>query len=100
MGRGGSVAARGWRTHDAGPGELTEVLMEDSALALVLSEVLEAVEAGGDAEDVLERYPALRDDLLPYVQIARRLVNSRDAVSMPPFPAESLRRRLRAAGAI
>ncbi len=74
--------------------------MEESAVALVLSEVLEAVEAGVDLEDVLDRYPALREDLLPYVQIARRLLDSRDAVSMPPFPAESLRKRLRAAGAI
>ena len=74
--------------------------MEDSAKALVLSEVLEAVEAGADPEDVLDRYPALREDLLPYVQMVRRLVDSRDVVSMPPFPAESLRKRLRAAGAI
>ena len=74
--------------------------MEESALALVLSKVVEAVEAGGDPEDVLDRYPALREELLPYVQIARRLLDSRDTASMPPFPAESLRKRLKAAGAI
>lgn len=74
--------------------------MEESAKALVLSEALEAVEAGLDPEDVLDRYPDLREDLLPYVQIVRRMVDSRDTVSMPPFPAESLTRRLREAGAI
>lgn len=74
--------------------------MQESAEALALARVLEAVEAGEDAEDVLDRYPALRDVLLPYVQIAKRLRDSRDSVRTPPFPAESLRERLRAAGAI
>lgn len=74
--------------------------MEESAEALALAQVLEAVEAGEDAADVLDRYPALRGELLPYVQIAQQLRGSRDAVPMPPFPAESLRKRLRAAGAI
>lgn len=74
--------------------------MEESATALILARVLEAVEAGEDVEDELDRYPALRGILLPYVQMARRLRDSRDSVEMPPFPAESLRERLRAAGAI
>ena len=74
--------------------------MEESAKALILAKALEAVEAGEDAEDVLDRYPALRGILLPYVQMARSLRDSRDAVEMPRFPAESLRKRLRAAGAI
>ncbi|MCH8813901.1 MAG: hypothetical protein IH957_02210 [Chloroflexi bacterium] len=74
--------------------------MEESALALALAKVLEAVEAGEDAADVLDRYPALRGELLPYVQVAKKLRDSRDAAPMPPFPAESLRERLRAAGAI
>ncbi len=74
--------------------------MEEAAKALILAKALEAVEAGHDAEEVLDRYPALRGILLPYVQMARRLYDSRDSVLMPPFPAESLKRRLRAAGAI
>ena len=74
--------------------------MQESAEALALARVLEAVEAGEDAENVLDRYPALRDVLLPYVQIAQRLRDSRDSVGMPTFPAESLRERLRAADAI
>lgn len=74
--------------------------MEESAKALVLAEVLEMIEEGGDPEDVLDRYPALRDGLIPYVQIARRLLDSRHSVWMPPFPAKSLRKRLQTAGAI
>lgn len=74
--------------------------MEESAKALILARVLEAVEAGEDAEAELDRYPALRGILLPYVQMARRLHDSRDSAQMPPFPAESLGKRLRAAGAI
>lgn len=74
--------------------------MEESAKALILTEVLEAIEGGEDAEVVLDRYPALRGILLPYVQIAQSLRDSRDSVQMPPFPAESLRERLRAAGVI
>ncbi len=74
--------------------------MEESAKALILARVLEAVEAGAEVEEELDRYPALRGILLPYVQMARRLRDSRDSVVMPPFPAESLRKRLSAAGAI
>jgi len=74
--------------------------MEESAKALILAEALEAVEGGEDVEVVLDRYPALRGILSPTVEMALRLRDARDSVQMPPFPAESLRKRLRAAGAI
>jgi hypothetical protein len=74
--------------------------MDESAEALVLAEALAAIDAGEDIRIVVDRYPALKEQLLSYVEIAQRLRGSRDAAPMPPFPAESLRRRLRAEGAI
>jgi hypothetical protein len=74
--------------------------MEEDTLAIVLSKCVEALEAGDDLEPVLQRYPALSDELRPLLATAVRLYAARDAAYVPPFPDVSLRRRFREAGAM
>lgn len=62
--------------------------MEESALALVLKDCLEAMEQGGEPATVAQRYPAERPEILPLLETAARL---RETVFMPPIPFEFLR---------
>jgi len=62
--------------------------MEESALALVLKDCLEAMEQGGEPATVAERYPAERPEILPLLEVAVRLRESGTAV---PIPFEFLR---------
>lgn len=74
--------------------------MEEAALAHVLSRCVEALDAGESLDEVLRRYPALSDELRPLLETALRLHEGRGGATLPAFPDESLRRRLREAGAI
>ena len=61
--------------------------MEESALALVLKDCLEAMEQGGEPAIIAERYPAERLEILPLLDVAVRL---RETGVMAPIPFEFL----------
>lgn len=72
--------------------------MEEDTLAIVLSKCVEALEAGDDLEQVLERYPALDGELRSLLATAAQLYAARNEALVPPFPDARLRQRFRQAG--
>ncbi|MDO8616687.1 MAG: hypothetical protein Q7T33_13285 [Dehalococcoidia bacterium] len=44
--------------------------MEESALALILEKCLDLIDEGGEPEDIAEHYPALKEHILPLLQVA------------------------------
>lgn len=71
--------------------------MEEDTLAIVLSKCVDALKAGNSLERVLERYPALSDELRPLLATAARLYATRGEAYVPPFPDARLRQRFREA---
>jgi hypothetical protein len=47
--------------------------VDEAALALMLEKCLEEIESGLPPEQAVERYPALREELLPLLQVAELL---------------------------
>ena len=47
--------------------------MEESALALILKDCLDAMEQGGEPAAIADRYPAERPEVLPLLETAARL---------------------------
>ncbi len=47
--------------------------MEEAALALILDKCLEAINDGTSIEDAADRYPSLKHEILPLLQIADML---------------------------
>ena len=62
--------------------------MEESVFALILTQCLDAMEHGDEAEAVVEKYPVLKGDLLPLLSTAARL---RETSGSLPVPTEFLR---------
>lgn len=61
--------------------------MEESALALVLKECLDAMERGGEPVDIAARYPEQRAEIIPLLELAAEL---RETAAAPPVPFEFL----------
>ena len=69
--------------------------MEEPALALVLEKCLAAMERGSDPKAAAGRYPALEDEILPLLQVAAMLRESRDSYPVRAGFLRDLGTRLR-----
>jgi len=64
--------------------------MEEAALALILDKCLEAINDGSSIEVTADRYPSLKHEILPLLEIADML--SQGAAAAPDELTPELRR--------
>lgn len=71
--------------------------MEEAAVALILDKCLSAVNNGSTPEDAASRYPSLKHELLPLLEIAEML-SAHPSLAQKEFPPELRQLKVRLVG--